>query len=893
MAFGPQLTDLQITRAIEYDRARFSGAHLEAVRRHLGLPAAGAADEAFVRHVATWQETFLGAGLGDGKRWARGRRPTLGILLPEAQRAAEAAERAWAAGGVLFDSWGNDMRDNDLDGAVDDLVEQAPDGAHFGRTYPRFGVRRGRYRGGWGFGRRTVEVRDDRVVEGGFRYAVCADVVSDAYHAAGVMERVGSTAEILRGLRRNGYVWRRSEGYPAAYLPGDFICTWAPGGGPLGHRGRGGAHRGRRVPADRGRAPRPLLAGVGRHLRSHQDQATSRGTRGPASACTWCRRRTSTSVDSCARGWGGRERARIRPHDLLRARRAVRARAPSRRSPAVATSLASALPRPRSRSRPRPSRRAPLSLRGTGPHLRPQERRGWPAGATTSITSPQATIDRRSTRRPSCVFPLRSPSTAGRPRPARARKGVSSTASAPACAAWSACRSRRPRPTRCCMREGAARSRATARSPAGRASRARRARARCSARPPARRRLGLHPTDADRVCAVAASGLARCFRTSAIPDVVTIEPSRVAAPPRAVQPRERGRARCEIGDGAVRCSGRGSSGQLGDGRPDRHAEPVEVAGVEDAVQLDGRDGRVCALLSSGRVLCWGRAPRSERPAPSLGRPVTVGVDDPDFVPRALDLPEPVLEVRANGDGPTCVRTAGGWSCLYDRWRRDGSVGGTRHTWLDEVGAPPMRHVAADGTCGASRDGRLICASGLVAGDEAWGLSSWIAMRAEARFVGASSAFARGEHGHACGRTEDGRVRCFRLPAHGEPVAVRSPSLDALAGVVHLEAASSGDDALACALTAQGTVHCFGDHRFRSARAGPARGRPRRLHGGARRGLPPAVEIVVGATHACARTSGGRVWCWGDDREGTAPDGSSPESAEPVRVVWPPREDSAH
>lgn len=405
--------------------------------------------------------------------------------------------------------------------------------------------------------------------------------------------------------------------------------------------------------------------------------------------------------------------------------------------------------------------------------------------------------------------------------------------------------------------------------------------------------LGLHPTDADRVCAVAASGLARCFRTSAIPDVVTIEPSRVAAPPRASSRASGAAHACEIGDGAVRCSGRGSSGQLGDGRPDRHAEPVEVAGVEDAVQLDGRDGRVCALLSSGRVLCWGRAPRSERPAPSLGRPVTVGVDDPDFVPRALDLPEPVLEVRANGDGPTCVRTAGGWSCLYDRWRRDGSVGGTRHTWLDEVGAPPMRHVAADGTCGASRDGRLICASGLVAGDEAWGLSSWIAMRAEARFVGASSAFARGEHGHACGRTEDGRVRCFRLPAHGEPVAVRSPSLDALAGVVHLEAASSGDDALACALTAQGTVHCFGDHRF--GQLGPARLAADHDAFTAVRveGLPPAVEIVVGATHACARTSGGRVWCWGDDREGTAPDGSSPESAEPVRVVWPPREDSAH
>lgn len=238
MAFGHELTREQVARAITYDQRRLQGDFLHTVRAHLGLPAQGTVDEAFVRHVATWQETFVGRGAGDGMVGPR-TEAHLGILLPEARRAVEAAERMWAAGGILFDSWGNDMRDNDLDGLVDESDEWTPDGAHYGRTYRRFQVRRGRYVGGWdlpqyGYPRRTVTVAQDRSVEGSFRYAVCADVVSEAYRAAGVMEHHGATGAILREFRRKGYVWRRSEGYPATYLPGDFICTWAPGGGHSG-----------------------------------------------------------------------------------------------------------------------------------------------------------------------------------------------------------------------------------------------------------------------------------------------------------------------------------------------------------------------------------------------------------------------------------------------------------------------------------------------------------------------------------------------------------------------------------------------------------------------------------------------------------------------------------
>lgn len=238
MVYGPQMSASQVQRAVRFNERRLDASLLLEVRDRMRMSANGSIDEAFVRAVATWQETFLGAGQGDGMV-GHATEAHLAIELPEARRAVEAAERMFASGNVLFDSWGNDMRDNDSDGLVDEPDEHTVDGAHAARRFGGFGVRRGRYRGGWnypalGYPRRTVEVARDQQIRANVRYAVCADVVSDAYRAAGVMEHLDSTGAILREFRRRGYVWRRSDGYPPTYLPGDFICTWAPGGGHSG-----------------------------------------------------------------------------------------------------------------------------------------------------------------------------------------------------------------------------------------------------------------------------------------------------------------------------------------------------------------------------------------------------------------------------------------------------------------------------------------------------------------------------------------------------------------------------------------------------------------------------------------------------------------------------------
>lgn len=56
----------------------------------------------------------------------------------------------------------------------------------------------------------------------------------------------------------------------------------------------------------------------------------------------------------------------------------------------------------------------------------------------------------------------------------------------------------------------------------------------------------------------------------------------------------------------VRCWGSGRDGMIGDGTFQDRTRPVEVAGLDDAVELDAGWDFFCARRASGRVACWGK-----------------------------------------------------------------------------------------------------------------------------------------------------------------------------------------------------------------------------------------------------------------------------------------------
>jgi alpha-tubulin suppressor-like RCC1 family protein len=66
-------------------------------------------------------------------------------------------------------------------------------------------------------------------------------------------------------------------------------------------------------------------------------------------------------------------------------------------------------------------------------------------------------------------------------------------------------------------------------------------------------------------------------------------------------------------NGKVECWGSGTCGMLGNCSKLRHPNkvydirtPVEVSGIRDAVSVSSSDAHSCAVLSSGRIKCWGR-----------------------------------------------------------------------------------------------------------------------------------------------------------------------------------------------------------------------------------------------------------------------------------------------
>lgn len=223
MARGSQLSGAQVRAAIDYNKALYLP-HLPLLRAAVSVVPTGNLDEEFVRAVAEWQELYIGPGQGDGKLGPK-TEAHLGIQHPKALLAVTRAEAIFREGNNLFDSWFNDARDNNNDGVTDGPHEKTADGAHYGKVYPKFGLIKGTYTG-LGFDKNlTCQVKETRTVLGPFRYLVCADVVSRAYSEVGVMAKTRSAQAILDVFRRIGYVWRKSDGYPSQFLPGDYICT--------------------------------------------------------------------------------------------------------------------------------------------------------------------------------------------------------------------------------------------------------------------------------------------------------------------------------------------------------------------------------------------------------------------------------------------------------------------------------------------------------------------------------------------------------------------------------------------------------------------------------------------------------------------------------------------
>ncbi|MCH2110881.1 MAG: hypothetical protein MK135_16305, partial [Polyangiaceae bacterium] len=341
-----------------------------------------------------------------------------------------------------------------------------------------------------------------------------------------------------------------------------------------------------------------------------------------------------------------------------------------------------------------------------------------------------------------------------------------------------------------------------------------------------------------------------------------------------------------LSSGHVACWGSDLNGAVGDGADDNaaHYRPVPVAtGVVDnnVTALAGGNRHICALLSDGRVACWGRSSSGQ-----TGTGETPALqEEPALV---VGLPDADVTQLAAGAGHTCALLENG--ALYC-WGRGfyGQLGqGSR-----ESSSTPIQIVEADAenpvisvaagynqTCALWEDQTIQCWGYNFAG--ALGIDSDVDFSLEPLTLDSAPertvAISAGRYFN-CALSNRGNAQCWGKdnagqlgtgnPPSGEqyaPVNVDLSDFDA--SILKIDSNSS----TTCALLTSGEVICWGGGGLALGAGEDASGQesPVRVLGAVQQDY--VVDLSVGSSFSCAVLQSGSVACWGADFFGTLGNG---------------------
>jgi alpha-tubulin suppressor-like RCC1 family protein len=305
-----------------------------------------------------------------------------------------------------------------------------------------------------------------------------------------------------------------------------------------------------------------------------------------------------------------------------------------------------------------------------------------------------------------------------------------------------------------------------------------------------------------------------------------------------------------MSDGQVRCWGRDTFGQLGDGGGPEQLRPTLVPGVRAIKQIGLAGSFSCAVTDAGKVMCWG-----------TGRILGDGKLVERIKPTEIQNLRDVLEISVSGV-VVCARTQAAITC----W-------GTEKTLApDETDAAEVA-VASTHACVRRNSGSIRCT-----GDASWAKGGPFhdpGIHDAARVVAGDS--------FACALTAAAKVSCWGRNQMGELGSVPDMETHAkpreIQGLSNVRSLAAGESQV-CAVSEAGLATCWGNNSEAELGIGRISSdeRPTTMQG-----VDGIAELCLASIHGCARTRKNDVFCWGQNTSGQLGDGTKEQRSVPTLV----------
>jgi len=353
----------------------------------------------------------------------------------------------------------------------------------------------------------------------------------------------------------------------------------------------------------------------------------------------------------------------------------------------------------------------------------------------------------------------------------------------------------------------------------------------------------------------------------------------------------------------VYCWGWNRDGEIGDGSTTDRPYATQVGTTQTFGIPSAGAAHSCAVAGGGGAFCWGLN-------------LTGQVGDSSVVSRTTPTPVKgtLSWVQVAGGGTfTCGISAADSTAYCWGWGRDGelgsrpalncitsgglepcsrvpvAVGGGRRFLTISAGARHACALAVDSTAycwGDNSAGQL--GNGTVA-DTALPL----AVSRSLKFKLLTSGFS-----HTCGLTAGGDAYCWGDNTWGQlGEAVTSQALEPTAvigGIIFLALSAGAEHT--CGIGTGNTAHCWGENATGQLGAASTEtctsASQRTIAACSHHPLPLNTtqifaSIFAGGHHTCAITTGGKGYCWGDNRNGQLGTGNTSGSAMPALVANQP------